>query len=152
MASSWCFHFVPEMSLPFEGSKNLVHVTILQPVLWCGPRLITNGLAQAVKPFKLTHKLKFTSVLHSAACRHKSAKYSKELHTNISLEQWNFYLAWNCATPNFTSTTGTAINLTCKIFREDSGTREQSNCLTIRTTFPSGTAFWVCKHVWVQCM
>lgn len=51
-ASSWCFHFTAKMSLPFERSKNLVHVTILQPALWCGPRSITDGLAEAKEPFK----------------------------------------------------------------------------------------------------
>lgn len=43
-----------KMSLPFERSKNLVHVTILQPVLWCGPRSLTDGLAKAIQPFKHT--------------------------------------------------------------------------------------------------
>lgn len=148
MASSWCFHFVPKMSLPFEGSKNLVHVTILQPVLWCGPRLITDGFASAIKTLQ-THKLKFTSVLHSAASRHKSAKYSKERHTNISLELWNFYLAWNSTSPNCTSISRTAINLKSKIFREALGRTEKTNCLTMRTTFSSATALCVCKNVCV---
>lgn len=84
---------------PFEGSRNLVHVTILQPVLWCGPRFNLGRPGRGHKnPWKLTHKFKFTSALHSAASRHKSAKYSEEVHTNISLELWDFYSAWNPAT------------------------------------------------------
>lgn len=45
-----------------------------------------------------THKLNFTSLLHAAASRHKSAKHSKEWQTNISLKLWSFYLSCNSKT------------------------------------------------------